>query len=666
MTEPSPRPLIRVRDLRVWYPLRKGLFGELFGRKAEWVRAVDSVSFDIRAGEVLCLVGESGCGKTSTGKAILKLTEATGGDIFLEVPDEEVQRYQEAASRRDRPDSAKVMDEIRRKYSITWKESIPWTGAQIVGIAAMVAFGALAAFILPAAIVAFLTDPFTNSWITIGFGAAIGAILGTIASWPPGRPWRRLPIPVALVSVALVITGGFPTSFFAQFAGVGFPGSALSVPWERDLFGMLLATSFAPMFAAGTSALLLDWRTRTGGLSEILQRFLRRLRLLSHRGSAALVDRRVKTTGRRGFTERFLLRFELSVRAMSTHLLAWRKGKAEFGGIRMRSLRRRLQLIFQDPYESLNPKQSVYEIVSEPLLVNRVTQSPEETTSLVLRALRDAGLRPPEEFVFRFPHELSGGQRQRVSIAAALVLEPDFIVADEPVSMLDVSIRSGILQLMMDLRKSRGLTYLFITHDLSLAWVIADRIAVMYLGKIVETGTAEQVIEHPKHPYTKALISVVPSPDPRKKAERMILKGERPDPVKIPTGCRFHPRCPMAFELCGWNADEVVDELKALRDAGRLPGAGDIQARDSQTVGIAPGDGFSAEAAAESLRAAIAAERASRLALKGVTDVHARSGSVYALLHPWSEPQLVELEPENAVACHLVTPPAPRADAVTA
>jgi oligopeptide/dipeptide ABC transporter ATP-binding protein len=657
--------MIRVRDLRVWYPLRKGLFREVLGATRQWARAVDGVSFDIRKGEVLCLVGESGCGKTSTGRAILKLTEATGGDVFLEVPDEEVQRFREA-SKRKRPDSAKIMDEVRRKYSITWKESIRWTGPEGLLLAAMVAFGILAAFLLPAAIMAFLTNPFTDSWKTIGFGAAVGVILGTVATWPPGRLWRRLPLLVALLSAVLVITAGLPTFFFAQFAGIGIEGSAISEPWNRDLFGMLLATSFAPMFASGTSALLLDWRTRTGGLSEFLQRFLRRVQLVSERASAALVDRRVRTVGRPAIMEGILYRLRGFSRAISTHLLEWRKEQAELGGIRMRALRRRLQLIFQDPYESLNPKQSVYEIVAEPLLVNRVTESPEETTSLVLSALRDAGLRPPEEFVFRFPHELSGGQRQRVSIAAALVLEPDFIVADEPVSMLDVSIRTGILQLMMDLRKSRGLTYLFITHDLGLAWIIADRIAVMYLGKIVEIGTAEQVIREPQHPYTQALISVVPSPDPRTKVDRVIVRGERPDAANIPGGCRFHPRCPKAFEACGWNAEEVAADLQILQATGRLVGIATISPVSQQKIAIAPVEGRSLSAIANGVQHVVAEERDRRLALKAIREVIVTGDQVTVRLHQGSMPKLTVLAPEHSVACHLITPPEKQSAGVTA
>ncbi|MEA2537982.1 MAG: hypothetical protein QOF11_2216 [Chloroflexota bacterium] len=219
----------------------------------------------------------------------------------------------------------------------------------------------------------------------------------------------------------------------------------------------------------------------------------------------------------------------------------------------LRQYRRRVQLIFQDPYETLNPKQTIHDFVAEPLQVNDMAPTPAERETTVLAALEAAGLRPAHEFAFRYPHELSGGQRQRVVIAGALVMGPDLVVADEPVSMLDVSIRTELLRLMLDLRKERGLTYLFITHDLSLAWVIADRIAVMYLGKIMEIGTAQDVIKRSHHPYTRALVGVSPSPDPMDEAlrgNRYILKGETPNAAAIPTGCRFHPRCPLAFDRC--------------------------------------------------------------------------------------------------------------------
>ena len=218
----------------------------------------------------------------------------------------------------------------------------------------------------------------------------------------------------------------------------------------------------------------------------------------------------------------------------------------------LRDYRRRVQIIFQDPYETLNPKQTIKDFVAEPLVVNSKLSAADRDAK-VAAALESAGLRPASDFLFRYPHELSGGQRQRVVIAGALVMDPEVIVADEPVSMLDVSIRTELLRLMLDLRKERGLTYLFITHDLSLAWVIADRIVVMYLGKIMEVGPAETVIRSPRNPYTQALVSVSPSPDPPGagvRAQRTILEGETPDAAHVPSGCRFHPRCPLAFDRC--------------------------------------------------------------------------------------------------------------------
>jgi oligopeptide/dipeptide ABC transporter ATP-binding protein len=223
-----------------------------------------------------------------------------------------------------------------------------------------------------------------------------------------------------------------------------------------------------------------------------------------------------------------------------------------WGTARLRDYRRRVQIIFQDPYETLNPKQTINDFVMEPLAVNQIGTSAERP-AMVIAALEAAGLRPGREYAVRYPHELSGGQRQRVVIAGALVMGPELIVADEPVSMLDVSIRTELLRLMLDLRAERGLTYLFITHDLSLAWVIADRIAVMYLGKIMEVGPAEQVIRSPHNPYTQALVSVAPTPEPPtagQRAKRTILVGETPDAAHVPPGCRFHPRCPYAFDRC--------------------------------------------------------------------------------------------------------------------
>jgi oligopeptide/dipeptide ABC transporter ATP-binding protein len=209
----------------------------------------------------------------------------------------------------------------------------------------------------------------------------------------------------------------------------------------------------------------------------------------------------------------------------------------------LRAYRRRVQLVLQDPTGSLNPRQTVYESVAEGIRIHRLVAESDDATEvdLVAQALTRSGLRPPERFFLRYPHELSGGQRQRVVIAGALALEPDLLIADEPVSSLDASIRGEILALLLRLRDELGLTVLVSTHDLGLAWNIADRIAVMYLGRLVECGPTERVLADPRHPYTQALLSVVPE---MRHLEPVVLTGEPPDPTRIPDGCRFHPRCP--------------------------------------------------------------------------------------------------------------------------
>ncbi|WP_322938400.1 ABC transporter ATP-binding protein [Nocardioides bizhenqiangii] len=215
-----------------------------------------------------------------------------------------------------------------------------------------------------------------------------------------------------------------------------------------------------------------------------------------------------------------------------------------YSGRALRRLRSEVQMVLQDAAGSLNPRQTVYESVAEGIRLHRRAASDAEgrnEVELVAAALAEAGLRPPERIFLRYPHELSGGQKQRVLIAGALALRPRLLVADEPVSSLDASIRGEILALLLGLRESLGLGIVVVTHDLGLAWNIADRIAVMYLGRVVECGTAEQVLESPRHPYTRALLSVVPEIE---RITPIVLKGEVPDPTRIPGGCRFHPRCP--------------------------------------------------------------------------------------------------------------------------
>jgi peptide/nickel transport system ATP-binding protein len=237
------------------------------------------------------------------------------------------------------------------------------------------------------------------------------------------------------------------------------------------------------------------------------------------------------------------------------------KDITSLSGKQLKPLRRRMQVVFQDPYESLNARMTIQSIVEEPLIVQGLVGSGMQER--VNKVLEDVELTPPEEFLFRYPHELSGGQRQRVALARALVLQPEFIVADEPVSMLDVSIRAEILNLLVDLRDKYGTAFLYITHDLALARHICDRLAVMYLGKIVEMGDVDDVALQPLHPYTTALISAVPIPDPTSKRVEITLKGEIPSPINPPSGCRFHTRCPQYIgDICRTKEPQLIEVEK--------------------------------------------------------------------------------------------------------
>jgi peptide/nickel transport system ATP-binding protein len=227
----------------------------------------------------------------------------------------------------------------------------------------------------------------------------------------------------------------------------------------------------------------------------------------------------------------------------------------------LRPLRRTMQMVYQDPYESLDPRFRARQTVEEPMLVHGLGGSRAERRAMVAESLERVGLTPPELYAERYPHQMSGGQRQRLAIAASLVLSPRLLVTDEPVSMLDVSVRAGVLDLLDGLRRESTMGVLMITHDLSTAAHFADDIAVMYLGRIVERGPAREVVRNPRHPYTRALLSVVPARDPRRRTRPRILQGETPDPVNVPVGCRFAPRCPFATDACRAE-DPALDEVR--------------------------------------------------------------------------------------------------------
>lgn len=242
-------------------------------------------------------------------------------------------------------------------------------------------------------------------------------------------------------------------------------------------------------------------------------------------------------------------------------------GSVEFNGVnisefddkQMKSYRRQMQMIYQDPYQSLPPSMRVRDIIAEPLRFHNLCARADEE-KMVGAVLNAVKLIPPKNFIDKFPKELSGGQRQRVAFARAFVTKPLFLVVDEPVSMLDASIRTGLLNLMLELRKEYGYSAIFITHDFGIARYMCDRIAVMYLGRIVELGPTEEIIKRPKHPYTKALLSVVPVPDPSARKFQIAIKGAIPDATNPPPGCRFHPRCKYAKEICKSKEPELLSE----------------------------------------------------------------------------------------------------------
>jgi len=289
------------------------------------------------------------------------------------------------------------------------------------------------------------------------------------------------------------------------------------------------------------------------------------------------------------------------------------------------------------------------------MALRKTVPSGKELRDRVIALLERVGLNP--EHLYRFPHEFSGGQRQRIGIARALALSPSFIVLDEPTSALDVSVQAQILNLLKDLQREFHLTYLFISHHLAVVRHISHRVAVMYVGKIVESGSTEDIFTEPLHPYTKALLSAVPVPDPDVRMQQTVLKGDVPSPANPPAGCRFHPRCPEAFEKCGWMPQEIIAALDGSMKAREAKGS--LEPRMVREVTI---EGFHARLAVEpglgeSIRAFVQRildeEREEFRGYRAVTSVRADGDSVVLELHPFAEPELREVRPGRLVACHL-------------
>jgi len=331
-----------------------------------------------------------------------------------------------------------------------------------------------------------------------------------------------------------------------------------------------------------------------------------------------------------------------------------------FNGKRMRAFRKKTQIVFQDPFSSLDPHMATKEIVAEPLKAYHFSPKSEIETK-VAKLLDECGL--GKQFLEKLPHELSGGQRQRVAIARALAMSPSLVILDEPTSALDVSVQAQILNLLQRLKAQFGLSFVFISHHLAVVRQMSDYVYVMYAGQIVEKGQTEVVFNSPSHPYTVALMSAIPIPDPTTKREKILLKGEIPDLSKPPNGCRFHPRCPRALANCGWTADEVSTTLSELITSGRHPELTEIFGSQNQRIV----DEFTLEIGAdkelrsgeiEVVRSTIEKEKENPLfpALRAVKDVSGLPGGVRVSVTPPFEPKFTDLGDLHFVACNLFPP----------
>jgi oligopeptide/dipeptide ABC transporter ATP-binding protein len=348
------------------------------------------------------------------------------------------------------------------------------------------------------------------------------------------------------------------------------------------------------------------------------------------------------------------------VRATSGSIRLEGNEVGDLGEAEWRPLRRRLQVVQQDPHASLNPAGTIGASVADPLRFHGIASDRDELRRRATEALERVGLQPAPRFLDSYPGDLSGGQKQRAVLARAIILQPDVLIADEPVSMLDMSVRAKILELMLDLKDELGLTYVYITHDLATAKFFCDRIAIMYLGKIVELGPAEQIYADPKHPYTKALLEAIPEPDPTRAVPRDLPRGEVPDAVTPPLGCPFHPRCPKAFEVCGWESRD----LRALLEA-RWTRLAEV-AYEVEREQIGNLDGLDEPGLEARVEAASGADGADVLEIvealredapddpfwKGVAEVEAREDDVMIRFHQPLEPREVQAGGAK-VLCHL-------------
>jgi len=317
---------------------------------------------------------------------------------------------------------------------------------------------------------------------------------------------------------------------------------------------------------------------------------------------------------------------------------------SELRGAALRRLRTDLQMVFQDPSAALNPSMTIADAVGDPLRIHGVAKAPERRR-LVAEALERVGLTPADRFLGKYPSDLSGGQKQRVVIARAIILDPEVLIADEPISMLDMSVRAKILELMLGLKDDLGLSYVYITHDLASAKFFCDRIAIMYLGRVVEIGPTAEIFAHPRHPYTQALLAAIPEPDPDRAVARDLPRGEIPDAAAPPLGCSFHPRCPQATPTCGWESRD----LRALLEehwtrvhpdqyAAERAVIGDLGGLDAPVTSVELGTGGAQKV--RSILDRARAENAEEPLWQGVEAVEDAGSGVRVRFHPGVDPAL--------------------------
>ena len=565
--------LIRVENLKKHFPIRKGILRKVKGQ----VKAVDGVSFSISEKETLGLVGESGCGKTTIGRTILKLLEPNGGRPTIgEALGESWQRFRAN-------DEMLVIAFLLTAVLIAALSSvlsviaiflfgamfstgpIGLSGNELVAI---LIFGA-AIYLLPIPALAF----FVTGWITIALKIIRGQkprIADLFAN-----SGKILPATggMALIALGPLVGHGLSLLLFylamtdlEAFSRVLLSLIGLLLPIIGTVFSLM--TFFTPWLIAdknmGALEAIRASMKITLGHKWYLLSFTVAASVLVQLGSllfgfGLLIVLPLLAIAASGIYEFFAkTAFEPEQHAAEWGGIAYR-GRYITGlpSYHMRPLRKNLQIIFQDPYASLNPRMTVGKIIREGLDIHKIGKK-KDRDAMVAGVLERVGL--PRNILDRYPHEFSGGQRQRVGIARALIMKPEFIVCDEAISALDVSIQAQIINLLADLKEEYGIAYLFIAHDLSVVEHISDRVAVMYLGKIVELAETKELFSNPLHPYTRALLSSVPQPDPTLERERIVLQGDVPSPIAPPRGCSFHPRCPLAVKgLCDTKEPMVVE-----------------------------------------------------------------------------------------------------------